>query len=82
MNVLKVVKLKRRKKQKEGVVVTLLRAKVSISKNGLNGAAVRIPQTYLRELGWKPGETECYVTLQEDRKILVEPVKAEKEKAS
>ncbi|HJT25304.1 MAG TPA: hypothetical protein VJ873_12060 [bacterium] len=59
-----------------------LRTITTVTKNGINGAAFRIPQKFNEVLKWKPGETQVYVTLTDDGKVVVEPVSAELKKAA
>lgn len=83
MNQLKVEKIKRRMNASRGGDLLDLRTIATVSKNGNNGAALRIPQLFREKLNWKPGETRVYLTLSEDGKVIVEPIeKAQPAKAS
>ena len=56
---------------------------VTLSVNGKNGGAVRIPQKFLKKLEWEPGKTEVDVQITEDgSKLVIELSKELKVKAS
>ncbi|MGH7738567.1 MAG: AbrB/MazE/SpoVT family DNA-binding domain-containing protein [bacterium] len=56
-----------------GDKVLTLRHLKTLQKVGNNGGTISIPVSFLKNLNWKPGETEVYIGLTDDGKVLLEP---------
>ena len=69
----KVIRIKPLSRLKvKGGDLTDLRVQKKLAKNG-NSACVVIPTMFLKNLGWKAGETEVYLTLNERREVVLTP---------
>lgn len=74
MSKAKTVKLPRRNYQPKGGGIVEFRIPKKLVKNG-GGGCVFIPMLLLKNLGWKPGETEVLVTVNEKDEVILTEVK-------
>lgn len=61
------------KLKSKGGDFTDLRVKKTIGKNG-NAGCIFVPVDFMKDLNWKPRETEVYLTLTEKGELLISPV--------